>query len=320
MVDEPIPGSTEAPGAEPAATLAIGRDESVPHAVRRIILVLLDGAMDDLQPSDDAGIDLGVHATRKKVKRIRAVLRLVRGSIGPTIYRTEDVSLRDTTRTISDMRDAAVLIETLDRVCGQHADAIDPDTLEHTRTWLMARYDRIRIAAGPQVRTEAVRDLDEIRTRFAAYPMQELITDDFDAVVPGLRRTYRRGRRDHRRSMADPTVHELHEWRKAVKYLRYQMETLETIEPDRIGAIARDLDELGELLGDDHDLAVLADAVRSDPASIPDGAVGHVILPLIEVDRSRLHQQALRIGHTRFAERSRDFEARIAGYWGEARG
>jgi hypothetical protein len=81
----------------------------------------------------------------------------------------------------------------------------------------------------------------------------------------------------------------MHQWRKRVKDLRYAAEMLDRRDPDGgeglgrskrgkrrrkqaergkdvgyIRRLARQADELGELLGEEHDLAVLAERVRAD--------------------------------------------------------
>ena len=62
-----------------------------------------------------------------------------------------------------------------------------------------------------------------------------------------------------------PTVPRLHEWRKRTKDLRYALELLEPLWPDVMEAFAAEVDDLADLLGEDHDLALLEAFVR-DPS------------------------------------------------------
>ena len=57
--------------------------------------------------------DARVHYGRKKIKRARAMLRLLREAIGEDAYRRENAALRDVARPLSQVRDAHIAVETL---------------------------------------------------------------------------------------------------------------------------------------------------------------------------------------------------------------
>ncbi|HSG63837.1 MAG TPA: CHAD domain-containing protein, partial [Gammaproteobacteria bacterium] len=80
--------------------------ESVENAVRRIAASQLDYALAALEAAD-GGFDAAVHEVRRRCKRLRAVMRLVRGSMAE--FDARDQWLRDTSGLLSHTRDAAVL-------------------------------------------------------------------------------------------------------------------------------------------------------------------------------------------------------------------
>ena len=299
---------------------AIAPDESLPTAIRRISVDLLDGAIHDLQPAHERDLDEGIHGARKKLKRTRGILRLVRDEIGATTYRNENAVLRDTGRTIGAMRDAWVLIATVRAIRARYADLLDPHTFSDTEDWLVDRYEELRARTGPQARTDAIVNLAAARSRFAAYPLDDVVGNDFDAIAPGIRRVYHRGLRGYRRASKQRSVEALHEWRKRVKYLRYQMEALAPIQPRFIGAIAGELEDLGELLGDDHDLAVLAETVLGNPEACPDDRERWMLMSLIYADREHLQATMFRRGAAAYAEKPSEFLDRVAAYWSASRG
>ena len=86
--------------------------------------------------------------------------------------------------------------------------------------------------------------------------------DSFQALSDGLERTYRRGRRDFRAARSEPTVEALHEWRKRAKQLWYHHSLLRPLWPPVMQAVGDEAHELSDRLGDDHDLAMLAEWVR----------------------------------------------------------
>lgn len=116
-----------------ASTLArsgrsIVPDEPLPRAVHRVSIGLLNRAIVDLRPHEDCSFDDGVHSARKRMKRLRAMLRLVRDDVGYRTYREENVALRDTARSMSSVRDGWVLVETLRRLRGTYTDLLDEET------------------------------------------------------------------------------------------------------------------------------------------------------------------------------------------------
>src|SRR5438045_3832500 len=55
-----------------------------------------------------------IHEARKAIKRSRATLRLLRNTLSDHAYRLENSTLRDAAKPLSAVRDARVLLESLD--------------------------------------------------------------------------------------------------------------------------------------------------------------------------------------------------------------
>ncbi len=90
------------------------RDEPVPDGIRRIARGQLDQAHDEMAGVPKRKLATAVHDTRKSLKRLRATVRLARGALGDETYRRENIAFRDAGRCLAGVRDASVLIETLD--------------------------------------------------------------------------------------------------------------------------------------------------------------------------------------------------------------
>jgi CHAD domain-containing protein len=117
----------------------------------------------------------------------------------------------------------------------------------------------------------------------------------FDTISEGLHRLYRRGRREHRDVRRDPETEALHEWRKSVKYLRHAAEVLEPLRPKRLAEVAARARRLGDVLGDDHDLAVLRElAIEARPPG--DGTQLAPLLEAIDARRRALVDEAFVLG------------------------
>lgn len=306
-------------------------DEPLPWALQRVAVGQLDRITADLaDPSVDR--DEAVHTARKTMKRVRALLRLVRDEIGADAYRFENVVLRDTARRLAPARDGYAMLATLDRLTSEYRGVLHHAAFAHTRAQLQLRHQRARrgLAQHDQLVTDVVVSLKAARSRYAAWAPDRTdepdggraargVRDDFRALAPGLHRVYRRGRRAMRAAYREGTVEAFHEWRKRVKYLRHQLEALAPIWPEMLAAHAARLDELGELLGTDHDLAVLGELVRDDEAATADQRERTLLLALVHRTRLELQYAARPLGWALYAEEPAAFVARLGAYWDAAR-
>jgi CHAD domain-containing protein len=118
---------------------------------------------------------------------------------------------------------------------------------------------------------------------------------------------------------SQPTAEHFHQWRKRVKYLRHQMEILEPLWPEVVSAHAVSLDNLGELLGDEHDLAVLVQLVADIPSLSGDGMERAMVAALAQHRRRELQRAALTLGMRTYAESPDRFLDRMGIYWKSGR-
>jgi CHAD domain-containing protein len=214
-----------------------------------------------------------VHETRKALKRLRALLRLLEHRLGEDAYARESTALRHAARQLSDARDAEVILNTLDGLIARHPRALGRRTgvrrlrarLAHER----AHTERLTLGQ-PATRTAVIHELSAFRDGIAAWKLPE--RPGIGLVERDLRRLYSQGLERHKhvlRGKGDQ-VQAMHEWRKRVKDLRYAAEMLQRRgsqkrrrSDKRLRELAKRADALGELLGEDHDLAVLAQHLRA---------------------------------------------------------
>ncbi|MFQ5968168.1 MAG: CHAD domain-containing protein, partial [Acidimicrobiia bacterium] len=297
---------TTHPRAKRRRDVRIGNQEPLAVALQRVCLEQLDRARLALTEAD---LDEGIHTARKAMKRIRAILRLSRDEVGERVYKTENVILRDAARVISPVRDAAVAIETLDILANRYGNHLAAELFDELRSELVARHSaqhEIVLSEGSLRAVIAV--IEAARIRFADWPTgpndpwgRTAIRNEFGAIAPGVRRTYRRGRRAMHRTERDGSIANYHEWRKRAKYLRYQLETLVQLWPTALSGTVRTIDDLGELLGTEHDLALLAHMVQSRELKC-DPETRRLVLALTSDERTELQQRAAPLGARIYAE------------------
>ena len=283
--------------------------ESVPEGIRRITLDQIDRSLDQLQPKT-RNKRRAIHELRVCFKRIRAVLRLIYGEIGPDIYRQENRAYRDAGRQLSAARDTAVVADTLEELVDQCNKYLDEPGIKVLRKRLRRlRADQL---GDTQILTRLGENLRLARQRVEEWPLNN---DRFIALGFGLKRVYRRGRRYYGITRAEGTVENFHEWRKQVKYLWYQMSVLNPVWPKPLGTLANELGKLADYLSEDHDLAVLRERAINQSQMLIDTSEIDKLVVLINHRRLQLQNRAASLGTRVFAERPKNFVSRIEAYW-----
>ena len=300
----------------------IGPREPLADGLRRVTVEQFDGALVAMATQP---VGVAAHEVRKVTKRLRAVLRLVRSSLGDDRYRAENAILRDTARLLAPLRDADVRLETVSGVRERFESQLRPTVFDAMTEALSRRRDRIQDAAPDTDEWhEAVFALRSARARYAAWPVDEesarahgmaVIPHGFAAVGGGLSATYARGRQEMAEAGRRPTADNFHAWRKRAKYLRHQLEILSPAFPEVVGGYAASLGRLGDLLGDEHDLAELLRALAARPDLSADPIERSLLVALAQHRRAELHTAALSLGSRVYAEPADRFTKRIGEYW-----
>jgi CHAD domain-containing protein len=283
--------------------------EPVPDGIRRIARGRIDHAIDELSGRSDSSPEEAVHEARKDMKKLRALLRLVRGEIGGSVYRAENESFRDAARALSSVRDADVMVATLEALVEHDEARLPVDAIRRLGPALAAHRRSLENGGRDESKAEVVEQLAAARERVDDWPLGH---DGFEALAGGLERIYRRGRADWRAARNEPTVAGLHEWRKRVKDLWYHLSILREAWPPVMTALADEAHTLSDRLGDDHDLAVLRDWAATRPELLGDGLVAFD--EAVERRRRELQADALVIGARVYAEKPGAFVDRI-GRW-----
>lgn len=314
LVNRKLPAKMRKFSITPDAPLAVG--------LRDAALRQFDLALGGLADGDD--IDRAIHESRKAMKRLRAMLRLVRPVIGDGRYRAENDHLRDTARVLSPLRDAQVMVDTVGIIRDRFDEQLRPTAFSGVEDALKARHVRIRASMvedhGAVRRTAYA--LRSARARFSAWPIVEdgagglqPIPNRFESIGMGMERIYRRGRDEMRTAVDHPTAHNFHWWRKRAKYLRFQSELLYPIWPEMMEGQIKALDHLGEMLGAEHDLAALLLLIIQNPELCPDPTERALLMALAQHRRRELQAASITMGARVYAERPSDFSRRMGVYF-----
>lgn len=179
------------------------------------------------------------YEARKNLKKLRAILRLLKPRLGP-IFQEENRRVRDAARRFSASRDAEVSLEVLETLATAHykrKSALDPQ-----RRALAAKRQTVDAA-------ESVNDLEGTRKRIEDWPLHGL---SLALLESQMERTYRQSRRAFEQAKKSRTPEDFHEFRKSLKRELNQLRLLAPAEPK-----ISDLKKLSDLLGDHPNLAVM---------------------------------------------------------------
>jgi CHAD domain-containing protein len=245
-----------------------------------------------------------VHEARKTIKRMRAMARLLRRETGEAEFQRINSSLRDAGKRLSGARDAEVRIATFAELRSRHPDELAGGQVDA----LLSRLEQDRATAhGGDPELEVLADVAEMRGDLLRW---NLLEHDSDALTAGLRSIYRDGRARYKRvkrsRARDPQ--RMHDWRKRVKSLYYALDMLGGKHTTATAKLTRRADRLGEALGEEHDLWMLASFLESE-RQLDDGT-HKLLLELIERRREQLRKRALRLGVRLYARKPARFAAR----------
>lgn len=286
-------------------------DEDAAAGMRRVILGRLDKAAERLREADGDGDALAeaIHGARKDLKKARAALRLVRDDLGEKTFKRENHALRDAGRLLSASRDAEVKLATLDALVeGQTGDA-PPAATALWRDDLAADRDQIVGGDGESL-GKAIEAVEEIAARA---PEWKLRADGWKLLGPGLDTAYREGRDAFAAIGAEPSFDAVHELRKRGKDLWYQVRLLRDAWEPVMEVTAEEIHDFTDLLGDHHDLAVLAEDLEGRDAF--DAGQRATLQRLIEARQAELLDRARGAGERIYAEKPKAFGRRLRAYW-----
>jgi CHAD domain-containing protein len=279
--------------------------------LRRIARTQTDRAVLELDLDDP---DVAVHQIRKRSKKLRALLRLVR-PVAPELYRDENPRIRDLARALAGPREHTAAVTALGVLADASDDALRADVVIAVLEGLAGREDEGEGGGAGAALERARIDLVELRARIETDWTLPEGTGGADALVPGFVRSYGRGRDAFEEALDDPSTESLHEWRKRVKDHWYHCRLLRDLWRPVLGARIAELDDLTDLLGDDHDLAELRTDLHADPDRFGGEVVVATTTALLDRRRATLQRDAIGLGMRVYADRPKAIARRVTRWF-----
>ena len=278
------------------------RDRGLTTALRRIAREQIDAARAEAAaPGDDPSE--AIHQIRKHCKKLRGLLRLLRPGFDD--FARENAAIRDLARDLSALRDTGALVETHDQLMIGARDGARFDPLRAHLVGLMP-------AGAAPMPDDLPGRLEELRARAARW---SLTGTPRQILKKGVGKTWRRAAAGYRAARANPSVGNMHEWRKRVKYNWYHARLLRNIRPKRMQRHRDAAKRLSDLLGDHHDIAVYIDHLdTAAPPAIEPGIV-EALKSRAVARKTELERRAFDMGAEMFAEKPAKLPKRWARWW-----
>jgi CHAD domain-containing protein len=248
---------------------------------------------------------LDIHSARKSIKRLRALVSLTTSNTKSERSTKVDRQLRAVARRMSGERDHVVRAETLTALqkrYGLGGLATNAVQLEKGVRQKRRKKDSAALAT----------EIAEIKRRFLKLPSKAMRVPKFIAATS---RDYHDGKQTLRHLDFGADANDFHELRKHVQRQWRHMLLLEDIWPKEMATRAKLAKKLSELLGTDHDLAMLHDWLSQQHPSIIAEQERNGLSALTSAWQLDLRREALPLARRLYAESSRSFRKRLERYF-----
>jgi CHAD domain-containing protein len=245
-----------------------------------------------------------VHGVRKDIKKLRALLRLVREEISADTYHKAVKFLRQAADCLAATRDARVRLQAFKRLtrgstkrfAGINA-ALRKHALRETRRFR----DERSASLVEQALRKADRRIAHSKIQATGRAMMEV----------GLKKCHRRSWAGCQLAGRKPLPENFHKWRKHVKDLRYYYGLLHLNRTLAEHAMESGLKRLAERLGEHHDLVMLREFTRKH---FRQTEVAAALNKLIDARQKELRVAALKLGARLFTGNAFQFSRRLENY------
>ena len=224
-----------------------------------------------------------IHSARRRCKRLRGLFRLVRRDF--PACRAANAAVRDAADHLSAVRDASVMRETLVRLY-EWAGHDVPGGLEIEPADPAAEETALQVFRA---------EMSDLLGKVDGWKAGKI---DEKTLAHGFGRCYGKAAEAGARCRKHPTDHAFHDWRKLVKYHAFQSILLKPCLADSERSLLEPVEELADVLGKHHDLAVLTQTVHDAPEQL-----GVEIDPAFVAINAGLLQERLAARAFRLADR-----------------
>ena len=256
---------------------------------------------------------VSVHEFRKNIKKIRAILRLIRDEIGSEKYREMNGLYREVAYELALLRDDTSQVELLESM----RDQVDNPKVRKAILKSIRQVRRKRKREFAEFYREGRHEKVNKDILALKEKVRELTFEGLPEffILKSLKRTHSRARSAMEITASVKNDEMYHYLRKQVKYLMYHMMILSRAWPAYFKAYIIELDRLSDLLGNLHDLNLFNGHILEEKLIVLDPGERKIVLRHIYSRRKQLQRSVTRLGDKLFSESSEDFSMTIYNIW-----
>ena len=286
---------------------SLHKHESLKTGLLRVVDALTDSVTGDLPHLSNNG-EQDIHQVRTTIKRLRALLRLIRPAVDPAFFNRENGRLRTAAGLLSFVRDTEVARGTLKEI--PVSNQADQDAL---RSVLLGFENRAESPSHlAQNIAEVRRRLEQTRRNFHRL---QLRGTERKIVEAGLRAVYRQGRKRMKVAIGQGRDNAFHRWRIRAKNLYYELEFLEPVWPKELHQMLSRLSRLQNQIGLDHDVAVLRAWLKKTPEAFGGNEAVRRVIACLDDETRELRQASVPLGQKIWRQKPRRFAYKVARHW-----
>ncbi|UVC16228.1 CHAD domain-containing protein [Mesorhizobium onobrychidis] len=279
--------------------------------VRRILAEEIGKALVHLDAAHDRP-EQGLHKCRKRLKSARALLRLVRSG-DETFCRTENQCYRQVAALLAGPREATALVETIDRLTASFPKQSTGGGLDAVRDRLVARQHELHGGVGLDAAiAAAIAACEEGINRIDMLALPDQPEQAADVLAEGARITLRRARKALDKAGSRGEADDFHDLRKAAKTHGMHLSLLGRLWPTPIKVRRKAVDELGERLGELHDVFVMRELLDAADRPLGSPQETRLLSKLLKRSEKSLKKTCLAVATDLFGDSPRGSTRKLA--------
>lgn len=275
--------------------------------VRRLLLAQGKLAKTHLtEPGDDPF--KAAHEARKAFKRMRALLQMVRPTIGEKAFQKVNGRLRLLGNKLAPVREAGAMLEMMDNL----KESWDQPPAAFKAAYKQLEKQRAKVLKTLIHKKNVLGSVAvKLEKTLADIERLKLEAAGFKVVKKGLKRVYEQGQQRMKAAYRQKNRPEaFHHWRKRVKNMWHQLEILTPVKPKKLDVYAEEAHQLADFLGDAHDLAELRHLLKQAKPKGKDKKLT-AFLKILKKRQVACEEAARPLGKRLYRRSSAEYAARL---------
>jgi CHAD domain-containing protein len=282
---------------------------AVAKEILNLSYFIIDDAISEINERK-LNADSIVFNLRKRVKNLRAFLKLLRKDFGEEFVKKNNFTLRDLNRRSTAIRNYSALFNVCEILKSERINSECSEALDLLQNRIQLDFDEIKNNTDYKALFNYYQlQLEKYKEHLSHH---EISSNRFSKVKYGLNKIYSEGHKNLLMSIENPDDKILHDFRKSTKDLFYSLRSLTPLWEPVLSGYTKEIKLLSDILGELHDLFELKLYIQSLIDNPNDFTS---VIMFIESQSEVLLNQCIALGKKIYAESEDQFIERIKKYY-----